>query len=54
MNDFDLNREVNIQTLPLSIDTVELDADGPPAGASLVPRGVTRDLLGCESVAPDW
>jgi hypothetical protein len=30
MNDFDLNGEVNIQTLPVSIDTIELGVDGAP------------------------
>ena len=30
MNEFDITGEVNIQTLPVSIDTVELDVDGAP------------------------
>jgi hypothetical protein len=30
MNEFDLNGEVNIQTLPVSIATVRLGVDGAP------------------------
>jgi hypothetical protein len=46
MNDFDLNREVNIQTLPLSIDTVELGVVGAPDRVvDSTPMGVNIQCL---------